>query len=393
VRGDTISHFRLLVALAFLALSLLVLIPAPTRVLWELSVAVGERGYLLAPLAILLAFIARRPTRASVAASLGGLFAGAILLIPVSQGNAIAASIGTDIDRAFGAASTAAQLTAVQREGFSIAEFFHFSPEQAPRTTLQFPLTDSLGRPAGTATLPLDFYPARKRTPAPLVVMIHGGSWQSGARTDLAEINTALADHGYSVAAVSYRFAPNHPFPAALDDVRAAIRFLLANSVRLGIDTARIVIAGRSAGGQLALLAAYTARDPAIRGVIGLYSPADLIWGYEHPSNPRVLNSTQALEDYIGGSPTAAAARYHAASPFDLAGTTTVPTLLIHGANDELVSVVQSERLDRRLALHNAPHLLIELPWATHGCDYFINGPCGQIVSRAVLRFLGVVTR
>jgi acetyl esterase/lipase len=71
----------------------------------------------------------------------------------------------------------------------------------------------------------------------------------------------------------------------------------------------------------------------------------------------------------------------------------TVPTLLIHGEKDELVWVRQSERLDAKLAAAHRPHLFLKLPWATHGCDYNFNGPCGQISTYAIENFLGEVMR
>ena len=58
---------------------------------------------------------------------------------------------------------------------------------------------------------------------------------------------------------------------------------------------------------------------------------------------------------------------------------------------DELVFVKQSERLDARLAAARRPHFFLQLPWATHGCDYNFNGPCGQLSTYAIERFLAVV--
>jgi acetyl esterase/lipase len=124
---------------------------------------------------------------------------------------------------------------------------------------------------------------------------------------------------------------------------------------------------------------------------VGFYPPSDQVFGYEHPSNPRVINSTQTLEDFLGGSPQTARAAYTSASPINFVGPSTVPTLLIHGTLDELVFAKQSERLDARLAAAHRPHLFLLLPWATHGCDYNFNGPCGQISTYAIERFLAVV--
>jgi len=172
--------------------------------------------------------------------------------------------------------------------------------------------------------------------------MIHGGSWSGGTREDLPDLNAYLAARGYAVAAISYRFAPKYPHPAASQDVHASIEFLKTNAAKLGLDSTRVVLIGRSAGAQLALLAAYTENDPGIRGAVGFYAPSDQLYGYEHPANPRVINSTRTLEDFLGGNPQTARAAYVFSSPINFVGPATVPSLLIHGTMDELVFVKQS---------------------------------------------------
>jgi acetyl esterase/lipase len=246
------------------------------------------------------------------------------------------------------------------------------------------------GQPLG-----LDLYRPAKPLgrPLPLLVVIHGGSWRGGSRRAQSSLNPYLAARGYAVAAVSYRFAPANPHPAASRDVHAAIQFLKLNASRLGIDPTRIALIGRSAGGQLALLEAYTASDPAIRGVVAFYAPSDQVFGYENPSNPRVSNSIWVLQNFLEGNPRTKPEAYRAASPINFVNRSTVPTLLIHGDRDELVSVRQSERLDAKLTAAQRPHYFVRLPWATHGCDYNFNGPCGQISTYAIEVFLGEVMR
>jgi acetyl esterase/lipase len=155
----------------------------------------------------------------------------------------------------------------------------------------------------------------------------------------------------------------------------------------MGIDASRIALLGRSAGGHLALLAAYTLNDPAIRGAISFYGPTDLRWGWEHPANKLVIDSRATLNRFLGGTPADSAATYETASPVNYT-LQAVPTLLIHGARDELVSVHHSEMLAEKLQRRGMPFVFVELPWATHGCDYFLRGPCGQISTWAVERFL-----
>jgi acetyl esterase/lipase len=242
-------------------------------------------------------------------------------------------------------------------------------------------------------SLAMDLYQPSSTAQAPGVIVVHGGSWQHGDRAELAALNRYLAARGYVVASVSYRFAPRWLFPAARDDVRDAVAFLKAHASEYGLDPRRLVLLGRSAGGQIALSLAYAASDPDIRGVAVFYAPTDMTYSYEHPSNPLVLDSVGVLEAYLGGNPSQVPTTYEAASPIGFVSPHTVPTLLIHGGRDELVFPAQSERLAARLAQAQRPHYFLRLPWATHGCDAHFSGPSGQISTYVIERFLSSVTQ
>lgn len=239
----------------------------------------------------------------------------------------------------------------------------------------------------------LDIYtpPGGSGTPAPGVLVIHGGSWHGGTRTEFDGLSRYLAARGFVVISMDYRLAPAWTFPAQRDDVLAAVKAIETRAGEMGLDPDRLVLIGRSAGAQLALLHAYAAHDPAIKGVVSFYGPTDMVYGYEHPADPRIYDSTTVLTRYLGGALSDQMANYRAASPIDFAGPQSPPTLLIHGTPDELVEVEQSRRLDRRLTELGVTHLLVELPWASHGCDYFLRGPCGQVSTFAVEQFLARV--
>ncbi len=369
---------RLIGGAATFSLALLAIVPAPTYLLWQAAVAVTEYGHVLAVIALAPLWPGWRHTRAGRIGAGLGLAAAVLALSPLARALPIAQALPTQLTAAFGPAAVSSGAA------LRVGPFLQGAPAGTPR---RLTYTQGINR-----DLELDYYaPQDTNGPAPLVIVIHGGSWQSGDSTQLPALNTYLADRGYAVAALNYRLAPEAPFPAAAEDVRAALAYLSANAAELGLDPTRIVLLGRSAGAQLALLVAYTAADPAIRGAVSFYGPTDMAWGYANPTNPRVLDSRSVLEAYLSGTPTSASDTYVAASPIAFVGAHTPPTLLIHGPRDELVRYAQSERLAAQLLAARRPHFLLRLPWATHGADWNFNGPSGQLSTYAIEHFLRVV--
>lgn len=399
--GSVDAAIRLLVGTLAVAVGLLTVIEAPTHFLWIVAIGATEWGYWLVPIALVCAlfpfrhrFSGEAILRWREAGRLGRVLAlvGALLLLaPLLRALLVAERLEQDLAAAFPLGPAPSSGTSVEPAGGKPLQFTHLLSGVAQEPVQQSSLV--YAAPAGEP-LRLDLYrSANLSLPAPAVIVIHGGSWQSGDRSQLADLNRHLASRGYVVAAVGYRFAPRWPFPAARDDVRAAVAFLQTHASELGLDPQRMVLLGRSAGGQLALLVAYTAGDPAIRGAIAFYAPADLRYSYEHPGNPLVLDSRGVLMAYLGGSPEQRPEAYAAASPLNFVGAGTPPTLLIHGQRDELVKPIQSERLAARLAQAGRSLFLLRLPWATHGCDVNFSGPCGQLSTYVVERFLAAVVR
>lgn len=257
--------------------------------------------------------------------------------------------------------------------------------------------TEIFARPEGQE-LRMDIYrPAATgetaAIPRPCVVVIHGGGWDSGDRTQLAKWNARWVAHGYVVVSISYRLAPQFIWPAQRDDVLTAIAWLKNNSARLGIDPARFALLGRSAGGQLATAVGYGAHDPAIRGVIALYAPHDMPFAWSVSREDDALNSIKLFRQYFGGAPDTPERRelYESASGQLLARADSPPTLLVHGVPDTLAWSRHSERLNARLQELGVPHYYLSLPWATHGFDFNPDGPAGQLTGYAIEAFLSAV--
>lgn len=258
--------------------------------------------------------------------------------------------------------------------------------------------------------LQLDVYSPTEKTEnnGASLIIIHGGSWNGGKRNDFPQWNQMFAAQGFTVFDIDYRLTqPN--YLTAIGDVKCAVKWVKENQEKFQISPERIALLGRSAGGQLALLAAYSpndARIPAscsppetnktVRAVVALYAPTDLLWDFDHPANQRVINGQQTLADFLGGSPRESAelqTRYVLASPISHVNSATTPTLLIHGGQDQLVRPENINLLADRLTEANTPHKTIFLPYAQHGFDYNFNGWGSQISESAILKFLGENTK
>jgi acetyl esterase/lipase len=226
--------------------------------------------------------------------------------------------------------------------------------------------------PVEPETLPLNirYYRPEGDGPHPGLIDIYGGAWQRGTPEDSRQFDSYLANKGYAVFAIEYRHAPKFRFPAQIEDVRAAISFVHANAAQYRTDPDRLILCGRSAGGQLALLAAYEPGPVLVRAVIAFYAPTDLAAGYIDLPSPDPIDVRQVLATYLGGSPAQAPEAYRVASPVTYAQRTLLPpTLLIQGARDHIVKPRFPRELQGKLRASGNRAVLLELPWAEHAFD------------------------
>ncbi|MBI2516181.1 MAG: alpha/beta hydrolase [Opitutae bacterium] len=349
--------------------------------LWKVAVAVTEYGHLLVILPLGLAALAwistEGPGRAALLVLCGVAAAG--LLRPALTAWRMAADLPRQLTVAMGtSAGTPAP--------FAFDRLYVHALPAVPRKTETYARAD--GR-----DLTLDFYRSARIALAPCIVVVHGGGWDSGDSTQLSEWNSRWAARGYAVAAVNYRLAPRSIWPAQRDDLQAALAWLKQNAGRLGIDPHRLVLLGRSAGGQIAAAVGYGARDPDIVGIVSFYAPQDMPFAWSVSREDDALNSVALMRRYFGGAPDTPERRalYDSASAQFMVDGRTPPTLLLHGRPDTLVWYRHSRRLAARLQEAGVRHYLLELPWATHGFDYNPDGPGGQLADYAIARFLAAV--
>ncbi|MEO8885451.1 MAG: alpha/beta hydrolase [Mucilaginibacter sp.] len=371
---------RLTLLSLLFAISLLGLFGAPTYHLWKLAVGVTEFPWVFIALTLTLLSLAAWVNKYSLAGTVVGVITLIVLLLPIVRANIIAGDIPSQITSALGPGS----ILSGNSHPFNVYKMFGSTKMVKYKTLPYVTYADT--------SLTLDYYPSQSHQTAPCVIVVHGGSWSNDDSKELPELNSYLSKHGYNVASINYRLAPKYKNPAPIQDMQVALKFLRARATDLKIDTNNFVLLGRSAGAQIALLAAYTLHDKNIKGVIDFYGPADMVWGYSAPTKPLVMDSRAVMERYLGGTYKQVPQNYVASSPIEFVSRQSPPTLILHGANDVLVAYEHSRRLNEKLQQNGVKHFWLRLPWATHGFDYTIKGPGGQLSTYAVERFLKAVT-
>jgi acetyl esterase/lipase len=210
---------------------------------------------------------------------------------------------------------------------------------------------------------------------APAVVCIHGGGFRAGNRQRWDAVCRQLAERGYVAVTVTYRLAPKHQFPAAVNDVKAAVRWLRANAERLKIDPKRIGTLGDSAGGHLAQFLGVTGgvnqfdadgdnlpQSSNVQCVVNFYGPSDLTQSYG-----KSVDAAEVLPLFLGGDLEHARHRHILASPLYWATPQAAPTLLIHGTKDPYVAYEQAVWMRDRLQADDVTVELLTLEGAGHG--------------------------
>ena len=390
-------------SLLSLALALLVIIPVQRIPLWMLTIGATEFGhwFALLPLALLSALAALLASSSGVEPWEGyafwclivGLVAGAALLLlgsTVLRAFVISRRLPAHLAEAFGSVVSPA---ALPKEPFSFWRLWRVIGEPAaPPQKLVYACH-------GERAMHLYFYRSavqrdadgENAKPAPCVLVIHTGGWNGGHPHEFIDFNHHLAAQGYAVAAMEYRLAPHSIWPAQRDDIMAALNYLKENREVLGLDGEQFVLLGRSAGGHLAQAAAYTAGDPAVRGCIAFYAPADMHLAYKYARDDDILKSSVLMRNFLGGAPQDAWENYQSASSILHVRRDSPPTLLLHGKPDPMVWHIQSRRLSAALTESGVRNCYIEVPWGTHAFDFNLNGPGGQISAYAVRYFLAAV--
>jgi len=223
----------------------------------------------------------------------------------------------------------------------------------------------------GRALLLDAYVPSSARTTRPAVVLVHGGGWRKGDKRDFSAEARRFATMGWVAFSVDYRLATPSAFPAEVDDVSAAVRWVRTHAGDYGVDPARIGALGPSAGGHLVAMLATVGEGPLdagarIRAAVSWSGPMDLT-RLAGPGG--VPDLTAPLFEC---TPDTCPEQWADASPVSHVDPTDAPLLLIN-SSDELVPLDQAREMADRLRAAGVVHRLDVLPGSRHGQDFSVD--------------------
>ncbi len=247
----------------------------------------------------------------------------------------------------------------------------------APKPTKDITFAEADGHP-----LKLDLYLPKKTKSPPLVIFIHGGGWNQGSYKSC--LTHWLTDYGFAVASISYRFTDKATFPSQVHDCKAAVRWLRKHADDYGYNADRIGVAGNSAGGYLSLFLGVTSGDKTFDGKIGsalkqgsevhavvdYFGPSDFIERSKAQPN-KTEKPKSPVYRLLGHSVTKNPQRAKLASPVSHVRKNSPPLLILHGDNDHIVQLSQSELIHKAYEKAGAESELTVIEGGNHGGKAF----------------------
>jgi len=234
----------------------------------------------------------------------------------------------------------------------------------------------------GSRSLTCDIYhPPSEQKGRPSVLIIHGGAWLSGDKSQLRYYGIQMARYGFVGVACEYRLSGEAHWPAQIHDVKAALRWMRANANQLCIDADKICVTGNSAGAHLALMLGCNSDELEGKGgnmdvsskcaaISAVYPPTQVHFGKNEAENQLLGN---------GGNENTAIQ----ASPMSYANKNFPPTILIHGNADQVVPCSESFNMYHSLKKTGADVELHVFDGAPHAFDALAEfaRPCVQLIT------------
>jgi acetyl esterase/lipase len=238
--------------------------------------------------------------------------------------------------------------------------------------------------------LKLDVYKPNLPGPLPAIIFVHGGGWVQGDKRTMEANARYFAERGYLGVSVNYRLGPIIKFPAEIEDVKCAIRWVRSHATEIGVNPEKIGALGSSAGGHLVGLLGTTdgsegfegncgdhALSSRVQAVVPYFGPMDLIQLFRNNPN----GSLSLFEQSCRANPEPC----KAASPITYVSSDDPPFLLVHGTKDPVVPFEQSVLMREALKTKNVEAELVAIEGAGHGWP--INSPPGELALARALPF------
>lgn len=220
-------------------------------------------------------------------------------------------------------------------------------------------------------------YPTKRCGAAPCIAVIHGGAWMQGNKRDHIEDIKHFARQGYVSVSIGYRLAPAHQFPAQVEDVKCAIRFLRANSTKFNIDPEQIGAIGYSAGAHLSMMLGTMDKGDGFEGTGGWPEESSKVQAVVSYFGPTQLDakdipkiSLPLVSTFLGGSAKEKPVVYRQASPLTYVSEGDAPMLLFQGTNDPLVPHSQAIKMVTAMTRKHVPGRVELLINADHGNNW-----------------------
>lgn len=273
--------------------------------------------------------------------------------------------------------------------------------------------------------LKADLYvPTRGRGADPIVIWVHGGGWgmggpregEGGPYGSWPQTLAKLASRGHVVMAINYRFTGEARFPAQIQDLKAAVRWIRSNAASYGADPTRVILWGQSAGGYLAALAGTSCNQAAleaplpvalppmpgvaivqvdpkqsscVQGIVDWFGPIEFarLDAESLAPSPMKHDAPTGPESKLLGCalPACPAAQLAQANPLTFIRADTPPFLIMQGTADHSVPIQQSETLYQSLRAQGVPARLIEV----NGADHMFGGASPKVIGLLIDRVFG----
>lgn len=218
----------------------------------------------------------------------------------------------------------------------------------------------------------MDVYlPAKRNTTSTkALIIIHGGGWTSGDKTEFNEYIPVFKERlpDYAIFNINYRLGmlpSTNTFPTQENDVKTAFNFVMSKSDEFSFNKEKLAVLGASAGGHLALLQTYKNTTPKVKALVDMFGPTDITALYSAYSISPITQL--GLQYLLGGTPVSNPVIYQSSSPINFVTTQTAPTLILHGGQDPIVPIAQSTTLKTKLQTAGVVTKMVIYPNEGHG--------------------------